>query len=71
MSMNLELVDLVFPSGPDTRPAMDEDESLLRLWVHIDVVYRDGTVSERGAVFLRLKLTEFNSHCLIRGAVHG
>ena len=49
-SPNLELVDLVLPGGPDTRPAMDEDESVLRFLVHIYKVYCGEVVLKRGAV---------------------
>lgn len=45
-SPNLKLIYLVLPSGPDTRPAMDEDEGLLCFWVHIDIVYHGGVISE-------------------------
>lgn len=51
---NLELVDLVLPSGPDTRPPMDQDEGVLCLGIYIYVVYREivggGMGLERGGV---------------------
>ena len=50
---------------------MDEDESFLCLWVHIDVVYHGGAVSEGGAIFPGLRLTDFNGCRLICSAVYG
>ena len=47
-SLNLEIMDLVFPNGPDTRPAMDEDECVLCILVYVYVVYHGEVVSERG-----------------------
>lgn len=47
-SLNLEIIDLVFPNGPDTWPAMDEDECVFCILVYVYMVYHGEVVSARG-----------------------
>lgn len=47
-SPDLKLVDLVLPCGPNTRPAVDEDENILCLLVHIYIVCRHDAVLGQG-----------------------
>jgi len=72
-SPNLEFVNLVFPYGPNTRPAMNEDESVLCARIHIYIIYHHEVGLERGDYILirfRERLTDFNGRRFICSPVH-